>query len=95
MPGECTDGDVIAGIGDIRQVRQPADVDQDCGHREPESHQGQQRMPACEELCFVAVFAEERNGLLDRSRSHVLERCRDHRDPPPASAAARTAFTML
>jgi hypothetical protein len=96
MAGESTDGDVIAGIADVTEVIETADVDEHRRRRESEFHEGQQRMSAGEEFGLVTVFGEEGDGLVGRSGPLVIERRRNHFVAPDCSAAqARTDFTML
>ena len=56
VAGERADGDVVAAVADVRQVGQPADVDEHRRLGEPQLHQRQQRVPAGEELGVVAVL---------------------------------------
>ena len=93
VAGERADGDVVTGIADVRQFTDAADVDEHARLGESQLHQGQQAVPAGEELGIVAVLADELDGLFGGSGTDVVERCGDH-DVAPA-AQASTACTML
>ena len=92
---ERADRDVIARVADVRQVADPADVDEHGRRREPQLHQREQRHAAREELGVFAVLGDQRDGLVGRTRAHVVERGGDHLDACIVSAAASTDFTML
>ena len=99
VTGQRTDGDLSVPLLYIGAVRDAADVDQHRRGRQPQLHQGQQRVATGEDLGVLAVLGEQRHGLLHRAGAHVLELGRDH-DPdsasiPRSAAQARTAFTML
>ncbi len=80
MPSECTDGDVVAAVAYVRQVAQPTDVDQHRRRRQPQLHQGQQRVTAGQQLGVLAVLPEQLHGVIGRLGPHVVEAGRDHRD---------------
>ena len=56
VPCQRADGDVVAGVTDVGQVAQPADVDQHGWLGQPQPHQRQQAVPAGEELGLVPVL---------------------------------------
>ena len=60
VAGEGADGDVVAGVADVGQVVQPADVDEHRRRGQPQLHQRQQRVAAGEQLGLVAVLGERR-----------------------------------
>ena len=68
VPRQRPDGDVVAGVTDVGQVAQPADVDQHGRLGQPQPHQRQQAVPAGEELGLVAVLADEAGSPPRRSR---------------------------
>ena len=82
MAGQRADGDVVAGVADVRQVGESADVDEHARLGEAQLHHRQQAVPAGEELGLVAVLADEADGLLGRSGADVVECCGDHWGPP-------------
>ena len=73
VAGQCADGDVVAGIADVRQVTDAADVDQHTWLGEAQLHQRQQAVPAGEELGVVTMFADETDGLFGRTGADVVE----------------------
>ena len=93
VTGQRTDGQVIAGVVDVRQVAEPTNVDDDGRIGEAELHHRQQRVTAGHQLGFVAVLIERGQRLGGRRGPDVVERYGNHRSPPPA--AVRTAWTML
>ena len=109
MAGQGADGHVVAAVADVGQVGQAADVDEHGRRSQAQLHERQQRVAAGQELGVVAVLGQQRQGLVDRARPGVLERHRDHSEPPDwervggaggdgghfAAAAASTALTML
>ena len=96
VASEGTDGNVIAGVSDVRQVVEPADVHHHRRRREPELHQRQQRHPAREQLGFVAVLGELRERGFGRVDAHVVESGGNHGAVVFIwSAAASTDSTML
>src|SRR5215471_7911801 len=111
MARQRPDGDVAVLVPDVGKLVEPADVDQHLGHREPQLHQREQRMPARQVLAVVTGLGGEVEGLLDGAGSPVGKRCRDHEASPgsslawsyraltacccPSRAAASTALTML
>jgi hypothetical protein len=54
VAGERTDGDVVAGVADVGQVAEPAHVDEHRRLGQAQLHEGQQRVPAGEQLGLVA-----------------------------------------
>ena len=78
VPGEGTDGDVVAGIADVRQVGDTTDVDQHAGLGDAQLHHRQQAVATGEELGIVAVLTEEADGLFGRTGTDVIECCGDH-----------------
>ena len=96
MAGQRTDREVVAGVAHVREVVEPADVDEHARHREPQLHQRQQRHAAGEQLRLVAVLGEQRDRGVGRVGAGVVERGGDHAFVPVGcSAAASTACTML
>ena len=81
VPGESTDGDVVAGVAHIRELVQTADVDKHRRHGEAQLHERQQGMPSGEQLGLVAVRGEQAEGLVDRRHPLIVERNRDHGRP--------------
>ena len=55
---ERADRDVVAGVADVGEVAQPADVDEHGRRREAQLHQRDQRHAAGEQLGVVAVLGE-------------------------------------
>ena len=94
VTSEHADGEVIAGVADVRKVAEPAHIHQNSGRRESQLHQRDQRHSTGEQLGFVAVLGERGDGRIHGVGLDVLERRGDH-FAAPVSAAARTAFTML
>src|SRR5215469_6542649 len=97
MAGQRPNRDGCVPVADERELAEPADVDEDFRHGEPQLHEREQRMPAGQELRVVAALAGQLQGLVHRPGPAVSEGCRDHRCsiPSMASAAASTARTML
>jgi hypothetical protein len=93
VAGERTDGDVVAGVADVRQVAEAADVDEDGRLGQAQLHERQQAVAAGEELGLVPVLGDQRDRFVGRAGADVVELGRDHEGPP--SAAASTDFTML
>ena len=93
VAGEGPDGDVVAGVADVGQVGDPADVDQDRGLGQPQLHQRQEAVPTGEELGVLAVLRDEGDGLVGGAGPDVVELGGDHVRAP--SAAASTDLTML
>ena len=63
VPRHRADRDVVAGVADVRQVGQPADVDQHARLGEPQLHERQQAVPTGDELGVLAVLADEADRL--------------------------------
>jgi hypothetical protein len=84
VAGQRADPHRVAVLLDVRQVADAPDVDQYGGHRQPQPHQRQQRVPSGQQLGIVAVLGQQAHGLVDRRGPLVVERCGDHR---PASCA--------
>ena len=80
VPRERTDGDVVAGVADVREVGDPADVDEHGRLSEAQLHQRQQAVPAGKKLGVVAVLAGEADRLLGARRPDIVERGGDHCD---------------
>ena len=95
VPGEPTDGELVAVVAHVREVAEPADVDQHRRRRQPQLHQWQQRVPAGEELGVVAVLGQQRDRLVDRVGAGRRRTRRDHRSPAISAEPATTAATML
>jgi hypothetical protein len=62
--GQGADSDVVAAVADVVQVADAADVDQHRRGGQPQPHQRQQRVPAGQQLGFLAVLAEEADGVV-------------------------------
>ena len=92
MARERADGHMVSVVADVRQVGQPADVDQHRRRRQPQLHQRQQRVAAGEQLGVVAVLGEQRDRVVGRVGPDVVEQRGNHF---PALAAASTDCTML
>jgi hypothetical protein len=58
MAGESTDGDVIAGVAHVRQIIDPADIDQHRRLRKAQLHERHQAVASGKEFGLVAVLAE-------------------------------------
>lgn len=82
VPGERADGDVVAGVLDVRQVLHVADVDEHSRLGEAQFHERDEAVAARQEFRFVAVLADERDGFLRGTGPLVLERCGNHCLPP-------------
>ena len=95
VAGQRADRDVVAGVADVGEVVEPADVDEDGGRREAQLHERQQRHAAGEELGVVAVLGERRERLLGGAGPDVVERRRGSSACCICSAAASTDATML
>ena len=89
VPRHRADRQSVAVVAHAAQLGDPADVDKKLRRGEAHPHRRHQRVPAGQDRRVVAA-AQELDRLVDRARRRVLERRRDH-----ASAAARTAWTML
>jgi len=85
---------MVAVVSDVREVAQPADVDEHGRRGQPQLHQRQQRVPAGEQLRVLAVLREQADGVVGRVGADVVELCRDH-FAAPVFAAASTDWTML
>ena len=72
------DGDVVAGVADVRQVGDAADVDEHARLGEAQLHQRQQAVAAGEELGIVAVLADEADRLVGGAGTDVVEGGRNH-----------------
>ena len=96
VEGERANRDVVAGVANVRQLRNATDVDEDGGSRQPELHEGQERHASGEQFGIVAVLRELRDCVISRLSSHVVERGGNHRGCVRiCSAAASTDSTML
>jgi hypothetical protein len=78
---ERADGDPIALLAHVGEVREPADVDEQLRPREAEFHEREERVAAGNQLRVVAR-AEELDRAFDGVGDLVVERGRDHRAPP-------------
>src|SRR5437763_15550212 len=78
MAGEGADGHLAAGLADVAQLDEPADVDEHRRRRQPQLHEREQRVAAGQQLGLVAVLAQELDRLLGRAGPYVVERRRDH-----------------
>ena len=58
------DRDPVSVLAHVGELRQPSDVDEQLRPREAELHQGQQRVPAREQL-RVAARAEQLDRVVD------------------------------
>ena len=96
VTGERADGDVVAGVADVRQVGDATDVDERARLGEPQLHEWQQAVAAGEELGIVTVLADEADRFGGRPGPDVIELCGDHLAAPFMPAAhASTDCTML
>jgi hypothetical protein len=93
MPGQRPDRDVAALVPDVGQVAEPADVDEDVGHGQPQLHQRNQGVPARQELRVLAELGGQFQRLADRRGPAVAERCRDHGATSEALASLIAAQT--
>src|SRR5687768_2654403 len=82
---------MIPAVAHIREITNSTHVHQHTGCGKAQLHERQQRHPTSKDLRLVTVLSERSNHLVDRAGAHVLERCRNHSEPP----AAITARTML
>src|SRR5262249_26297642 len=71
------DRDVGTRIADVRQIGEPADVDELRRAGQPQLHRGDERVATGEQL-RIAVGLERSEGSLDALRDLVVERCRNH-----------------
>ena len=62
-----------------------ADVDQNGRMREPQCEDRDQALSAREDLCLVAVLAQQRQGFVDRPWRYILEGWGFHGRQPKAS----------
>ena len=74
---EGADRDVRARVPDVRQIGEPADVDELRRPRDAELERRNERVPARERL-RVGIGAEQADGVLDRLGHFVVERCGNH-----------------
>ena len=93
MTCERPDRQLLARVAHVRELVDPADVDEQRRLREPELHERQERVTAREELRVIAP--EELEGFVDGAGTLVVELCGDHRAPPFASAIARQTRSGL
>ncbi len=64
VAGHGADRDLVAFVTDVRQVGEPADVDQHARLGESQLHHRQQAVATGDELGLVAVLPDEADGLL-------------------------------
>ena len=64
MTRERADGHVVAAVADVRQVGQPADVDEHGRCRQPQLHERQQRVATREQLGVVTVLLQQLHGVI-------------------------------
>ena len=106
VPGAGADRDLVAVHPHVVQLGDPGDVDEHRRDRQPQLHDRQQRVPAGQDLGVLAVLGQGGDRLVDGRHAHVVELRRDHAltscwdegtwpAAGPASAALRTACTML
>jgi len=94
VAGEGADGDVVAVVAEVGELRDPGRVDEHRGRRQPQLHEREQRHAAGEDLRLVAVLRQRADDLVGRAGPDVVERGGNH-FVPPTRAAARTDCTML
>ncbi len=90
--GQRADGEMIAGIVDVGQVIEAADVDHHRRVGETKLHHGKQRVATGHEFRLVTVLGESSQRLIGRTGPDIVERDRNHFEPP---AAVITAVTMF
>ena len=83
--GHGADDEAVALLADAAQGVDPPEVDDDRRRVEPHPQDGEQALPAGQDLGVVAGFGEGGESLLDRGRSGVVECCGDHDLAPFAS----------
>ena len=86
---------MVAVVAHVRQLLQPAEIDEHLRRGEPELHERQQRVAAGQQLCGVTVFVEQVESVLEGVGADVVERCGNHDRSSGARAAAMAASTML
>ena len=76
------DLDLVAEIADLVELRHAGDVDEQAGIDQAQVEHRDQRLAAGQHARLVAVFGEQRDGLVDAVGPHIVERTRLHRAPP-------------
>jgi len=77
---------------DAVQTRDPVDVDQMLGRREPEFHHRDQALASRQDLGVLAVLGEQRQGLVERGGPVVLESRWQHAIAPSRASGGRTTI---
>ena len=78
MDSAGADLDLAALLANPGQLRNPADVDQHFRLAQTKLHDGNQTVPACDELRLAIGRAKLRQRIVDRRRPAVLECRRNH-----------------
>jgi hypothetical protein len=90
------DGESVARLAHVRELRHAVQVDEERRLREPEGEERHEALPAGEDLRLVAAVRERRESLVDGTRRDVVELRRLHCAAPcVAAAAVRTALMMF
>src|SRR5919199_2336100 len=84
VPGQGSDGQVVALVPDVAQVVQLTQVDQSRRNRQPESHERYEGVSPGQEPGVLSVLAQELYGVVYRLGDLVVERCRVHYSSPPS-----------
>ena len=85
--------DLVAAVGrraERLELGQPADVDELAGLGQTQLHERQEAHPAGQDLGVAA--GDGGQGVVERRRPLVVERCRDHAWPPFADSIAPHTF---
>ncbi|KAG1649237.1 hypothetical protein GQR58_029200 [Nymphon striatum] len=94
--GHGADGEMIARFADVAEIVNSSYVDKHRWRGQAELHHGDQRMPTSKQLGFVAILAQQGDGLLGRLGDlESCFTCHAHdglHDVVVAGAAAQVAF---
>ena len=71
------DGDLVALDPDVGQTGDAADVDEHGGHGQPQLHDGQQRVPAGQQLRVLAVLGQRGHGVDQAQAVLIVARTED------------------
>jgi len=83
-PGGRSNMQGLRVLADVREVRDPIDIDEGLRLREPELHDGKQALPSRKDLRLAAEAVENSDGFIDRRGRKVLE---TRRNQSPNSCA--------
>ena len=83
VAGQRADGDVVAGVADVRQVGEAADVDEHGGWARRSFISGSRRWPPARNLASSPCSPSEADRLFGRLGPDVVERGGDHWRAPP------------